>query len=126
MRLFHLVVKATTFSGVLLLIAGASLAGDIKGKVSVQGIKSAEKYCGLRRHNTGQEVRDSDDEAGDGSDKNDVFASRHGCASRNHGGVSEQRSGGPQRVLAQYQRQQEVGSQPRYLAEGRKEELSVQ
>lgn len=45
MRLFHLAVKATTFSGVLLLIAGASLAGDIKGKVSVQGIKSAENIA---------------------------------------------------------------------------------
>jgi plastocyanin len=45
MRLFHLAVKATTFSGVLLLIAGASLAGDIKGKVSVQGIKSAESIA---------------------------------------------------------------------------------
>jgi plastocyanin len=45
MRLSHLAVKATAFGGVVLLIAGASLAGDIKGKVSVQGIKSAENIA---------------------------------------------------------------------------------
>lgn len=33
------------FGGALLLLAGASRAGDIKGKVSVQGIKSAENIA---------------------------------------------------------------------------------
>ena len=45
MRSFRFAVKAIAFSGVLLLIGGRSLAGDIKGKVSVQGIKSAENIA---------------------------------------------------------------------------------
>jgi plastocyanin len=45
MRSFHFAVKAMAFGGVVLLMAGASLAGDIKGKVSVQGIKSAENIA---------------------------------------------------------------------------------
>jgi len=45
MRLFHFAVEAMAFSGVLLLMADASLAGDIKGKVSVQGIKSPENIA---------------------------------------------------------------------------------
>jgi plastocyanin len=35
-------VQAAAVCGAALLLAGASLAGEIKGKVSVQGIKSAE------------------------------------------------------------------------------------
>jgi plastocyanin len=42
MRSFRFAVKAVAFSGTLLFVAGAGLAGDIKGKVSVQGLKSAE------------------------------------------------------------------------------------
>jgi len=42
-RLFA--VKAVAVSGAVLLLAGAGLAGDIKGKVSVQGIKSAENIA---------------------------------------------------------------------------------
>lgn len=45
MRSFHVAVKAMALSGVLLLMAGPNLAGDIKGKVSVQGIKSAENIA---------------------------------------------------------------------------------
>ena len=45
MRFFHFAVKAMAGTGVLLLVAGASIAGDIKGKVSVQGIKSAENIA---------------------------------------------------------------------------------
>jgi len=45
MRSFRFVFKAVAFTVALLLIAGASLAGDIKGKVSVQGIKSAENIA---------------------------------------------------------------------------------
>jgi len=45
MRSFRFVVKAVAFTGALLLMAGESLAGDIKGKVSVQGIKSAENIA---------------------------------------------------------------------------------
>jgi len=41
MKLANLTVKAVQLSLVVLLVAGVSLAGDIKGKVSVQGIKSA-------------------------------------------------------------------------------------
>jgi plastocyanin len=41
MKLANLTVKALQLSLAILLIAGASLAGDIKGKVSVQGLKSA-------------------------------------------------------------------------------------
>jgi plastocyanin len=36
----NLAVKAGLLSGAILLMAAASLAGDIKGKVSVQGLKS--------------------------------------------------------------------------------------
>src|SRR5271169_2984655 len=42
-RLFE--VKVIAVSGVVLLLAVASLAGEIKGKVSVQGIKSAENIA---------------------------------------------------------------------------------
>jgi plastocyanin len=45
MRSFRFVVKAMAFTGTLLLMAGGSRAGDIKGKVSVQGIKSAENIA---------------------------------------------------------------------------------
>ena len=45
MRSFRFVIKAMAFTGALLLMAGESLAGDIKGKVSVQGIKSAENIA---------------------------------------------------------------------------------
>lgn len=45
MRSLRFAVKAMAFSGALLLLAGASLAGDIKGKVSVQGMKSAENIA---------------------------------------------------------------------------------
>lgn len=45
MRSFRVALKAIAFSGVLLLLAGASRAGDIKGKVNVQGIKSAENIA---------------------------------------------------------------------------------
>lgn len=45
MRSFRFALKAIAFSGVLLLLAGASRAGDIKGKVNVQGIKSAENIA---------------------------------------------------------------------------------
>jgi plastocyanin len=40
-----LAVKAVAVMGSALLMAGASLAGEIKGKVSVQGIKSAENIA---------------------------------------------------------------------------------
>lgn len=42
MKLCPLAVKSAAVIGVILLLAGTGLAGDIKGKVSVQGIKSAE------------------------------------------------------------------------------------
>jgi plastocyanin len=45
MKLHQLAVKAVAVSGAVLLLAGASLAGDIKGKVSVQGLKSAENIA---------------------------------------------------------------------------------
>jgi plastocyanin len=45
MKLHELAVKAVAVSGAVLLLAGASLAGDIKGKVSVQGLKSAENIA---------------------------------------------------------------------------------
>src|SRR6202166_1171072 len=41
MNLAHLTVKAVLLNLVVLVAAGANLAGDIKGKVSVQGLKSA-------------------------------------------------------------------------------------
>jgi plastocyanin len=41
MKLAKLTIKATQLSLVILLAAGSNLAGDIKGKVSVQGLKSA-------------------------------------------------------------------------------------
>jgi len=40
MKLANLTVKAVQLSLLVLLLAGAGLAGDIKGKVSVQGLKS--------------------------------------------------------------------------------------
>lgn len=43
LRMFE--VKAAAVCGAVLLLAGASLAGEIKGKVSVQGIKSAENIA---------------------------------------------------------------------------------
>jgi len=45
MKLGLFAVKAVSVSGAVLLIAGTSLAGDIKGKVSVQGMKSAENIA---------------------------------------------------------------------------------
>jgi plastocyanin len=45
MKLHELAVKAVAVSGAVLLLAGASRAGDIKGKVSVQGLKSAENIA---------------------------------------------------------------------------------
>src|SRR5579863_3126668 len=40
MKLANLTVKAVQLSLIILLAAGSNLAGDIKGKVSVQGLKS--------------------------------------------------------------------------------------
>jgi plastocyanin len=45
MRLLRFAVQAVAVSGAVLLLAGVSLAGDIKGKVSVQGLKSAENIA---------------------------------------------------------------------------------
>ncbi len=45
MKSRHVIVKAIAVCAVTLLLVGASLAGDIKGKVSVQGIKSAESIA---------------------------------------------------------------------------------
>ena len=45
MRLLQFAVKAVALSGAVLLAAGASLAGEIRGKVSVQGLKSAENIA---------------------------------------------------------------------------------
>jgi plastocyanin len=45
MKLRFFAMKAVAVGGAVLLLAGASLAGDIKGKVSVQGIKSAENIA---------------------------------------------------------------------------------
>ena len=38
-------VKAVAACSAVLLMAGAIVAGDIKGKVSVQGLKSAENIA---------------------------------------------------------------------------------
>ena len=38
-------LKAVATSGAMLILVGASFAGDIKGKVSVQGLKSAENIA---------------------------------------------------------------------------------
>lgn len=45
MKLRLLAVKEVAVCSAALLLAGASLAGDIKGKVSVQGLKSAENIA---------------------------------------------------------------------------------
>src|SRR5579864_555375 len=45
MKLRLFAVKSAAASGAILMLAGASLAGDIKGKVTVQGIKSAENIA---------------------------------------------------------------------------------
>jgi len=45
MKLHVAAEKALAAGSLLLLMAGTSLAGDIKGKVSVQGIKSAENIA---------------------------------------------------------------------------------
>ncbi len=45
MNLLRVAAKATIAAGVLLALAGASRANEIKGKVSVQGIKSAENIA---------------------------------------------------------------------------------
>jgi plastocyanin len=45
MKLSLFALKAVAVSGAVLLLAGASQAGEIKGKVSVQGIKSAENIA---------------------------------------------------------------------------------
>jgi plastocyanin len=45
MKLRLFAVKAVVVCGAAILLAGASLAGEIKGKVSVQGIKSAENIA---------------------------------------------------------------------------------
>jgi plastocyanin len=45
MRSFRLAVNAMVFGGVFLFLTEVSLAGDIRGKVSVQGLKSAENIA---------------------------------------------------------------------------------
>ena len=45
MKIGHFVSKAVAGGSVLLLLAGLGLADDIKGKVSVQGLKSAENIA---------------------------------------------------------------------------------
>ena len=45
MHLFRTAVRAVAVGTAVVLTASASLAGDIKGKVSVQGIKSAENIA---------------------------------------------------------------------------------
>jgi plastocyanin len=45
MSLSRIVVKAAVASSLILALAGASRANEIKGKVSVQGIKSAENIA---------------------------------------------------------------------------------
>src|ERR1700739_1023917 len=45
MRLLRFAVQAVAVGGAVLLLAGASLAGDIKGKGSGQGLKSAENIA---------------------------------------------------------------------------------
>jgi len=45
MSLFRIAVKAAVAVGLILALAGASKANEIKGKVSVQGIKSAENIA---------------------------------------------------------------------------------
>ncbi len=45
MNLSRIVVRAAAVAGLAAMFAGSSWAGDIKGKVSVQGIKSAENIA---------------------------------------------------------------------------------
>jgi len=45
MKLQSLAVKTIAVTGSVLLVASAGFAGDIKGKVSVQGLKSAENIA---------------------------------------------------------------------------------
>jgi plastocyanin len=45
MNLSRIAVRAAAAAGLAAMFAGSSLAGDIKGKVSVQGIKSAENIA---------------------------------------------------------------------------------
>jgi len=45
MSLFRMATKASLATGLALVLAGTSNANDIKGKVSVQGIKSAENIA---------------------------------------------------------------------------------
>jgi len=45
MRSFRVVLNVLALIGAVLLAAGTSTAGDIKGKVSVQGIKSAQNIA---------------------------------------------------------------------------------
>ncbi len=45
MKLSQVGIKAAAVCGAAVLLASASFAGDIKGKVSVQGIKSAENIA---------------------------------------------------------------------------------
>jgi len=45
MKSFRFAAKVVAVSSAVLLLAGASVAGDIKGKVNVQGLKSAENIA---------------------------------------------------------------------------------
>ena len=45
MRSIQFAAKAVAMSSAILFLAGAGLAGEIKGKVSVQGLKSAENIA---------------------------------------------------------------------------------
>jgi plastocyanin len=45
MNLLRVAVRAAAVAGLAAMLAGSSWAGDIKGKVSVQGIKSAENIA---------------------------------------------------------------------------------
>ena len=101
-------------------------AGDIKGKVTVQGMKSAENIAVYVDAIPGKNFPRPTHRVV--MDQKNLKFNPHvpGSYEGNHCGFSEQRFRGTQRVLALHQRKQEAGAQSRHVAAGPEEIVSIQ
>ena len=118
---------AAIAASVALALAGTSRANDIKGKVSVQGIKTAENIAVYVDVIADKKVRRCQKITSSLTSAKwhflpHVVAVQQGTTVE----LLEQRSRRPQRLLALDQREQETLSQSRHLAERRQETIPVQ
>ena len=72
----------------VLFLASSTYAGDIKGKVTAQGIKSPENIAVYVDAIPGKEFP-APAQRGHGSEESEVRAARPGGSERNHGGFSQ-------------------------------------